>query len=201
MNNMDLKPNSHKYKEKQAAALEKKKIEKVVKGGAKTRKNGVRKLTQTFISEDAKNIKSYMLNDVIVPTIKKALVTSLDMFLNGGRSNYDSHARSSKVSYRKYYDDPRDSRPSSDSGRPRSRFDYDDIEFDHRADAEAVLEQMIDALEEYKVVTVQDMYDMAELTAPFTSNKFGWTNLSSAYVTSIIGGGYVIKLPKAMPID
>lgn len=201
MNNMDLKPNSHKYREKQAAALEKKQFEKVVKGSAKTRKNGVRKFTQTFISEDAKNIKSYMLNDVIVPTIKKALVTSLDMFLNGGRSSYDSHSRSSKVSYRKYYDDPRDSRSSSDSGRPRSRFDYDDIEFDHRADAEAVLEQMIDALEEYKVVTVQDMYDIAELTAPFTSNKFGWTNLSSAYVTSIIGGGYVIKLPKAMPID
>lgn len=201
MNTMDLKPNSHKYKEKQAAALEKKKIEKVVKGTAKTRKNGVRKFTQTFISEDAKNIKTYVLNDVIVPTIKKMLVTSLDMFLNGGRSSYDTRSHTSKVSYRKYYDDPRDSKSHSDSGRPRSRFDYDDIEFDHRGDAEAVLEQMIDMLEEYKVVTVQDLYDIADLSAPFTSNKYGWTNLSSAYVTSIIGGGYVIKFPKVMPID
>lgn len=200
MDNMDLKPNSHKYREKQKEALEKKKIESVVKGGVKTRSNGVRKFTETFISEDAKNIKTYVIHDVVVPTIKKMLVTSLDMFLNGGRSNYDNRSSSSKVSYRRYYDDPRDSRPR-ESERPRSRFDYDDIIFDHRADAEAVLDSMTDALEEYKVVTVQDLYEFAELSAPFTSNKYGWTNLSKAYVTSLMGGGYTIKLPKAMPID
>ena len=201
MDNMDLKPNSHKYREKQQTVLEKKKIESVVKGNVKTKTNGVRTLKNLFISEDAKDIKTYVLHDVVVPTIKKMLVTSLDMFLNGGRGTYDSRSgSSSKVSYRRYYDDPRDSRPR-ESERPRSRFDYDDIIFDHRADAEAVLDSMTDALEEYKVVTVQDLYEFAELSAPFTSNKYGWTNLSKAYVTSLMGGGYIIKLPKAMPID
>lgn len=200
MNPMDLKPNSHKYREKQAD-LVRKKNESVVKGGVKTRKNGVRKFAETFISDDAKDIKSYILYDVVIPTIKNTFLTSLDMLLNGGRGSYNNRSHTSKVSYRRYYDDPRDNKTRPDSGRPRSRFDYDDIEFDHRSDAEAVLEQMIDTIEEYKIVTVQDMYEFAELSAPFTSNKFGWTNLSSAYVTSLMGGGYVIKLPKAMPID
>ena len=200
MDPMDLKPNSHKYREKQAD-LARKKNESVVKGGVKTRKNGVRKFAETFISDDAKDIKSYILYDVVIPTIKNTFLTSLDMLLNGGRGSYNNRSHTSKVSYHRYYDDPRDNKTRPDSGRPRSRFDYDDIEFDHRSDAEAVLEQMIDTIEEYKIVTVQDMYEFAELSAPFTSNKFGWTNLSSAYVTSVMGGGYVIKLPKAMPID
>ena len=99
MNNMDLKPNSHKYKEKQAAALEKKKIEKVVKGSAKTRKNGVRKFTQTFISEDAKNIKSYVLNDVILAAAEVYYLAEDDFKFQ--MLNALKHLVAAKVMYKK----------------------------------------------------------------------------------------------------
>ena len=77
-------------------------------GTVKTRKKSqVRKFTDVFISEDVSNVKSYILMDVLVPTIKKAISDivkdGIDMLLGtGGPSSRTTNA--SKVSYRNYYD-------------------------------------------------------------------------------------------------
>ena len=195
----DYKSNSHKYREEQKQkALEEHKVQKVVRGVAKTKKkSGVAKLADVFISEDIYNVKDYLIQDVLVPTAKKAILGAMDMVLNGG-SVSSRRTSSDKVSYRKYYDDRRD-----DDRRPtgvRKRFDFDDIVFETRGEAEAVLDQMYDTIKEYGFVTVAAMYDMADLTQPFTSNKYGWTSLRTAEVVRD-SDGYTIKLPKAMPID
>ena len=68
-------PNSHRYKEGQKESLpEKKRVEKVIHGKVKVRpKSGLHKLTDVFISEDAANVKSYIVMDVLVPAVKKAI--------------------------------------------------------------------------------------------------------------------------------
>ena len=73
--------------------------------------------------------------------------------------------------------------------------------FETRGEAEMVREQMLDIIERYGFVTVADVYDMADLTAPYTSNKYGWTNIRNAETMRLRDGGFVLKLPKAMPID
>lgn len=197
----DLKPNSHTYKENQAKP-EEKKIEKVVEGKAKIKKNEVRKFADVFISEDIKNVKSYVLMDILVPAIKNAIIDvvtdGVNMIFKGdtGRS---SKARSSTyVSYRDY--SRRDDRRAIGSERERSRFDYDDIVFESRAEAERVREKMEGVIDQYGVVTVNDLFDMADLTAPYTSNKYGWTSIRNSEIVRT-REGYVIKLPRAVPID
>ena len=203
MNNTEYKPNSHKYKEEQkTAAEEPKRVEKVVHGAVRTKKRSdIRRVADVFISEDVKNVKSYVLMDVLVPAIKKAIsdivTNGIDMILYG-ETGHRGRGSSSKVSYRSYYDRRDDER--RDNGRTRSRFDFDDIIFESRGEAQAVREQMEDMIKRYGVVTVADMYDMAALDHPYTSNKYGWMNISNAYVDRC-GGGYIIKLPKATPID
>lgn len=198
----DYQPNSHKSKEEAATKKEERKVQKVVSGKAKTKKNEMRKLTDVFISEDASNVKSYIFMDVLVPAIKKAIsdivTDGVSMILYGETGSRKSRS-SGKVSYRSYYDDRRDRRDSDDR-RARGRFDYDDVVFETRGDAELVREQMVDMIERYGVVTVADMYDAADLTAPYTANKYGWTNIRNAE-TIRVKDGYVLKLPKAMPID
>lgn len=201
----EYQPNSHKSKEEakstELATTEKKKVQKVVSGKVKTKSNEKRKLASMFISEDATNVKSYIIFDVLVPTIKKTVfdvvTDSLDMILNGGTGS-KKHKSGNKISYRSYYDDKRDDRDSG--SRVRSRFDYDDLIFDSRGECEAVREQMVDLIDAYGFVTVADMYDMADIPAPYTSNKYGWTNIRTAE-TVRVRDGYVLKLPKAMPID
>lgn len=202
----DYKPNSHRFKEEQKkTATEDKKIQKVVRGSVKTRKKpGLTKFTDVFISEDASNVKTYIFTDVLVPAVKKLVSDivrdGIDMILYGSTGGRGSSSSSSKVSYRNYYDRRDGHHSSSSEPRAKNRFDYDDIIYDTRGDAESVLSLMRGALEQYKIVTVADMYDMAGLTEPYTSNRYGWTNLSTAEVQRV-RDGFIIKLPKAIPID
>lgn len=193
--------NSHKSKETQLMDKNaERKVEKVVKGSVKTRDNKGRKFADIFISEDAANVKSYVFMDVLVPAIKKAIsdivTNGIDMILYGGTGGGNRAKPTSKVSYRSYYEDR--SEPSRYSGR--GRFDYDDIIFESRIEAENVRKQMIELIESYGFVTVSDMYDMAGLTAPYTGNNYGWMNLRSSDVVHV-RDGYIIRLPKASPID
>ena len=198
----DYKPNSYKYKEQQKALTTDKKTEKVVKGTVKTRKrNGVTKLKDVFVNEDAKNVKSYIFSDVLVPAIKKLLYDIVNdgasMLLFGNTSSGRKKTIGSNVSYRQFYDSKvEDRRPVSSS-----RFDYEDLIFESRGEAEAALSKMDEVIDVYGTVSVADLYDMCDLTAPYTSNRYGWSNIQTAEVARLRDGGYVLKLPRALPIS
>lgn len=202
----DYKPNSHRFKEASKEAQEQeRRVEKAVSGTATVRKkNEVSKLADIFISEDIKNVKSYVLMDVLVPTIKKAIVDiitdGVNMIFYGGTGPKRSSSGGSKVSYSNFYQ-PREERRPSSAPSSTNRFDYGDIEFETRGDADAVLDEMNNVIERYGFVTVADMYDIADITHPYTSAKYGWTNISTATISRCMNGKYIIKLPKARPID
>lgn len=200
----DYKPNSHKYKENKENAIEKKKVEKVITGNVKTRKKSeISKLADVFISEDASNVKSYILSDVIVPAIKK-LVTDIVkdgiemiMYGNNGRRG---ETKSSYVSYRNYSDRDRDRRDDRYSHRSRSAYDHEDIILESRGEAEEVLTRMDELIATYGFVSIADMYDLVGKTCNYTDNKYGWTNIRNAEPVRV-RDGYMLKLPKALPID
>lgn len=200
-------PNSHKYKEQQKeAATVEKRVQKVVKSPAKTKTNEVRKFADIFISEDVSNVKNYIFMDVLVPAIKKAIydivTNGIDMFLYGGSGKGKSSSNGARVSYRSYYDQKNNnsSYRGSENTKSHSGFEYDDIIFDTRGDAEATKQQMQDIVARYGIVTVGDLYEMAGLDAPYTAQKYGWMDVSSAD-TQRVRDGYVLRLPRPVPID
>jgi hypothetical protein len=190
-------PNSHKYKEEQKAASERK-IEKVVTGNVKTKKKLSGKI---FNTGDMGDVKDYLIDEVAVPGVKNLI---LDFIIGGatrllgGKGKYARSSGGSKISYRDYYDSP-----SSDRRQPAvtggGRFDMEDIIFPTRTDAEAVRDQMDEVIAKYGFVTVGDMYDMAGLPQPYTGQKYGWTSIVNSRVESV-RDGYVIRLPKMGPI-
>lgn len=201
----EYESNSHKSRELAATEpAREKRVEKVVSGTVKTRDNKGRKLADIFISEDAANVKSYIFMDVLVPAIKKAIsdivTDGVDMVLYGSTGGRNKRKSDSKVSYRSYYSDDRFVRERKADYAARNRFDYDDIVYESRREAEAVLKRMNEVLDEYKLVTVADMYDMADLSIPYTGYKYGWTSLRTAEAIRV-RDGYILKLPKASPID
>lgn len=191
--------NSHKAKaEKQA--VEKKKIEKVVKGKVKVKKKGeLGKFAGMFISEDAGDVKSYILMDVIVPLIKKGITETVDMILYGG-SGSGSGRGSSKISYSSYYDRRDSDRRASHSTVRTGRYDFDSIILESRGEAEEVLDRLCELIDTYKVASVADLYDLVGVDFEYTDNKYGWMNLRNAEVVRV-RDGYTLKLPKAVPID
>lgn len=199
----EFKPNSHKYKEEQQDTSEnRQKQEKIVNGPVKVKKkSGVSKLADVFISEDAGNVKSYILLDVIVPAIKNTIedivTNGIRMVLRGSTGDRKGTSYASKVSYNSYYN-RRDERPSAT--RTRTGYSYDDIIFDNRGEAEAVLDRLDELIDTYKMASVADLYDLVGITGNFTDNKYGWTNIRSARVERV-REGYMIVLPKVLPLD
>ncbi len=198
--------NSYKSREAKKKADEKPEIKKVVSGQVKTKKRSeLRKLSDIFISEDAANVKEYILYDVIIPNAKNLIIdviTDTANILFGGsrrRSNSGSTAfsRTSYISYDKYSDRNRGSSRHDESRRPG--FNYDDIILETRSDAEEVLDQMNALIDTYDKVSVADMYDLVGKTAEYTHNKYGWTNLSNARPVRC-RDGYMLELPKAVPL-
>lgn len=204
MNEFNYPANSNASKQEVKQSAEEKRATKVVKGNVRTKPNEVRKFADVFISEDINNVKNYILMDVLVPAIKKAvadIVTNgVEMILYGSTSNRRNSSSGSKVSYRNYYDSRDDRRDDRGGSRTRSGLDYDDFVFDSRGEAEAVLSQMGDIIERFKYVTVADLYDMVDKVPPFTANKYGWTSIRNADVVRD-RDGYRLKLPRAMQID
>ena len=198
----DFKPNSHKFKEdqKQPPIRAVKKIEKVVTGQVKTKKKSdIKKLTDIFIAEDVQSVKTYILMDVLVPHIKKLISDvvkdGIDMILNGKTTNR-SGSVSNYVSYKDYSNRDR----SYDRSDSRTGYSHDDIILETRGEAEEVLSRMDELVDVYGVVSIADLYDLIGKTCNYTDNKYGWTNIRNAEPIRV-RDGWMLKLPKALPID
>ena len=115
----EYKSNSHKSKEQSTSSVEREKIEKVVSGTVKTKKkNGFRKFFSNIIAEEGSNLKNYIVEDVVIPSVKKAISDTIDMVLYGD-SRRGNRVNASKISYRSYYDRPYDDPRPRDTGLAR----------------------------------------------------------------------------------
>ena len=184
---------SNSNKSKRKAVEDKKKVDKIVKGKVKTKKkNGI---LSSFINDDLQDIKKYIVEDVLIPTIKKTITdvvkNSIDMFFYGEVSR-PNRGNSSRISYSSYYDrEPR---------RRRNGLLIDDIVLESRAEAEEVLDRLDEMIEEFGMASVLNLYDLIGVTAPFTADKYGWTDIRNATAVRV-RDGYLLKLPRVMPLD
>lgn len=194
--------NSFKAKEEKKERTEK---QAVVSKTPKTRKKSeIRKAAGLFISEDASTVKEHLIQDVVIPTAKDLIVNVITdavniIFWGSTRRKSGSGTR---IGYASRFDEVRDPRDRDrDRRRDRTAIEYDDIIFDNRGDAEAVLANMDACLEQYGTVTVLDLFDFAGVTTHnYMADRYGWKNLSNAEVRRI-RDGFIIDLPRAFPID
>jgi hypothetical protein len=198
----EYKPNSHKYKEEQRRP-EKKKMEKVVTNPVKVKKKGgVSKVTDVFLTEDINNVKSYIFSDVLIPSIKKALydmvVGALDMSMFGGTGR--SGKKSGNASYVSYNSISQHRDPISYSRGASTGQALDNIVFNSRGEAEEVLDRLTEAIRVYGQVSILDLYDLIGESSTPQDDKYGWTNLRNAGIQRV-RDGYLLKMPRAMPID
>lgn len=188
----------------------KKEVKKIVKGAAKTKKKSeMSKIATNMISEEAKSIKEYAIYEVVIPVIKDTITQlvkgSIDMIFYGevrntGGSRGGRTGNASKVSYRDYYDDGKKGRDVRDS-RTSTRYSYDDILFDSSQDANDVLVRMDEIVEQYGVVTVADLFDLAGITGNgYTDQNYGWTSTRSAEVLRNRDGEYYLKIQRPSSI-
>lgn len=204
----NYKPNSNRYNELKAQqSIEEansKKLESVVSGNVSMRKKTtLKKVADIFFQKDINDVKSYLIMDVLIPEIRDALynlvMNGLDMMLYDGKRTRKSSSNTMRVNYSAKYNN-QTSIPESSNSSPRTKsgLNFDDVVFDDRMDAEEVLNQMLNIIEQYDSVSVADFCELAGIPGEYTDRKYGWTSLGAAEVKPISGGGYILKLPRVI---
>ena len=203
--NSDLyKPNSHKAK-KEIKEKPPKNVQKVVSGGVKTKEQPLaKKMAHSFLADDVANVKSYIILDVLIPTIKEAISQIIkngsDMLIfgdvkpsssRGGGYNYNGITKKSNNSL------------THRTVNRRATHDFRDVTFETRSDAMEVLSQLNELIENYGNATVEDFYTFIGegKTAKYTDRKWGWTDLEGRNIERVLGGGYMIDLPPAEALE
>ena len=181
-----------------------KKVEKVVNGNVTIKKKStLAKIRDMFIAEDADKVGNYILMDVIVPAVKRAIVdtikSSADMIFGtkGSAPTSGTKYTYGGTPYVQYSSPNKKSEPVNVS---RSQYEIGDIIFDDRADAEDVLDKLGGLIDVYGQASVADLCEMVGAPYEFVANKYGWKNIHDA-VPIRVPNGYSLRLPRSMPLD
>lgn len=180
------------------------KVEKIVKGNVKTRKQTFgRKVAKAIFAEELPDVKEHVVWDVVIPGIRdgirNALINIVESIFGGG-INSGSRSGGSRVSYRNGGVDYNKSFNNNRARRSEGMYAFEDVIFDNRGEAEEVRDQLNYNIERYGYVSILDYYDMCGLRTRPSDANYGWTNVHNATVERV-SGGYLLRLPDAMPIE
>ena len=188
-------------------AVEKKKLEKVTKHQITVKKKSLsQRASEALLSDEAPSIGSYILGDVLIPAIKDTLADMATSAINmafygdtrGGSRSRRSNSRVYRGEVRSYdrcYD-----RPERPTARLSSKYDVDNVIFETRSDAEAVLDVLLENIDRYNQVTVGEFYDSIGGQTRASDFNYGWYELGSARIKPT-GNGYVLELPRPKALD
>ena len=188
--------------------------EKVVKGKVTIPKKTLgEKLAETFVMADLETVVKSIVSDTVVPKVKSTICDIFEslprMLLYGdGKSrpkgSGSSASRNETTPYYKY------NRPSSyDFGYgsaepsvvPYRRTSVENVEFENRSDAEAVLTELRERIYSEGCVSVNTFLTVIGRPEEhsYTKTQYGWNSLADARIEAT-RNGWVLKLPKPVYI-
>ena len=174
------------------------------------KKNLGQKFADAFISDSAKDVKSYILMDVVIPGIKDTILNVMEMiFFGGTRGRRRSSSYSDNTSYRAFYQSeydgygaPRKRERDRRERRERSddRIDYRCIIVRDRRDAEDIVNKLWARIEKYGEATKSDLYELVDLPSTHTDNNWGWVDQKDIGIRRV-QTGYLIDVADAEFLD
>lgn len=183
-------------------STDKPEMDKVVQGEVVHKKKAkVQKVAETFFGGDLRDVASYVFNDVMIPAAKDLLY---DTISQGFSRLLFGDVRQRSTSTRGYTSYSSMNRTQSVGGRERVRermvevrnsYDFDDITFRDRRDAEAVMDTLRDAIDHYGQCSVADLLKASGISPRYTDYDIGWTDLSRASIARY-RDGYMLNMPR-----
>lgn len=188
-----------------------KKIEPVISGKIIQKKQPLhKKFVNTFFSGSAKGARDFVILNVLIPSAQKMLYEAFtggaarmiwhDPIAGGfpqGRpqqpTSFTNYATRFTVS------GTGQSAPEVVSPQARATHNFNDVILEDRLSADRVLNGMFDLLNEYESVSVADFYSLLGVTAQYTDQAYGWTDLRGSDIR-LVPQGYMLILPKPKPL-
>ena len=193
--------------------------------GTLRKKSTFSKIKEEFFGDSPDSVKNYVIDDVIIPSVKSlissAITSGVNALLYGhddARSRSNGHSGSQNV--RNY-----NAAPWEPIGQPR-RVDYnaasaggnayrnslakrqievDDVIFATRDEATNAIQRMEEYIAVYGSVSILRYYDICGVSANFAQNNYGWTTTANMRVNDYFDHDagcqvYTIEMPPAIPL-
>lgn len=201
--------------------VEKIKIPKIEGMQIVEKKKGLgQRIRESFGGEDAKTVGQFIVLDVLLPGARDILFNIIHegahrslYGASGGRRNSSvgSSVVGSVVRGTNYGSISTQGRivgsgvrsaPTGPTQEDIRNFDFSKFAFPQRDQAEEVIERLSDAIDEFGVVTVADVFDFLGKTGNgFTDLKFGWDSAAFAGArVRPVHGAYILDIPRPLEI-
>lgn len=203
----DYQGNSNKKKQEGNPQTPEKNLEKVVVGEVVVRKPGLgERFKKVFLGGDMTTATQYVVAEVLFPALRNLAVEMVskgaDRLIYGesGMRRRPPSTYQPRVQYNNpvYRPDPARHSYAPDRARltwsTQGRKSFDNIIVSSKADADMVVENLINIVQQYEVVSVADLYELLGLPFSHVDNKWGWTQLGSIE-TRQTRDGYEISFP------
>lgn len=188
-------PNSNAYKRRQMEEPEKGeriRLDPIIDSSkiVSKKKTLGRKFSELFLKEDMRDIKKYVIYDVVIPGIGLTFMNIISMMFFGrpasknvfgnnytysrGDNSYYDYGSTSYYDYRGDYGRSNDKRSSNRYYREDEKVDYKSIVLNSRRDAEKLVDTMRERIRNAGTITVAEFFDLLNVPSAFTDNDWGW---------------------------
>jgi len=185
----------------------KKNIQPVVDGGLVVK--APRPMTRRFLdfafAESPKVLIKRVVENTLVPRAKAGVEEALNSFIHGmfwgqGQAPISSIVkgtvlRGGGINYQAISSQQSALTMARESNQARSTGNYEDLVCPTQEVAETLLANLYEVFNQYRVVAVADLYEMANIPTSTSDNAYGWMSLDGARITKE-RNGYVLALPR-----
>lgn len=217
----DYQANSKKSKEQAEAKAEgretasEKNLEQIpLQGDVIIKKRSLgRRFKDLLVQADLKGAAVYVVTDRMIPHIRNMIFDSGEAWLGrviyrgkdptkgnfpgaGYRVQYNN-----PINRQGYPPDPRYAPPVPLGPRSKGvgRSGQNDVILTSREDAQSVLTQLMDVIEQFECVSIFDLHEILGVPTNHVEQKWGWNNLTGTPIYPV-QEGYLLALPPAEQI-
>lgn len=192
--------------------------------GTIRKKSTFTKIKEEFFGDSPDSVKNYVIDDVIIPSVKSLISSAVTSGINALLYGHDnarsrSNGYSGSQNVRNY-----NSAPWEPIGQPRRvnynalgsgnayknslarrQIEVDEVIFETRDEAMDAIQRMEEYIAVYGSVSILRYYDICGVSANFAQNNYGWTTTANMHVNDYFDHDagrqvYTISMPPAIPL-
>ena len=185
-----------------------KKLDPVISGASPTSRPASKRFFGFLFAESPKALSKKIGREIVVPRMKASFEEAARGFLSGMLWGHGNPGMTSGIvqgtvlhggtNYRAISSGPISALQQAQmatTGTSTSSGNYKDLICPTQHEAEILLARMWDLFNQYRIVTVADLYESARITPQPSDNSYGWTSLEGARIVPD-RAGYVLQLPR-----
>lgn len=198
-----LRPNTDEYLAQQNVTKNRPPMQAVIEDkGTKVQRSLLRRFVEFASGRDIKSLEKE-LNGIVISWFLNSLhsgVESLNDTIFNRTTNRLAKGKGGNTSYDQYYDGKSKSGADiSDPSYRRKHGEYIDVEFNDKWKAQEVYTAIRSYFDEYKVLSVANLYQAAGMSTTFTDDAYGWYSLNGSRLEKI-NGKWRIVMPRPISL-